>query len=51
MVIRSYSELLAIYVVLRNVGVGVSETRRLKVDKAAEGVSLPGFTLISNPES
>ncbi len=50
MVTRSYSELLATSVVLRKVGVGVSETRRLKVEKAAEGVSLPGFTLILNPE-
>ena len=51
MVTRSYSELFATYVVLRKVGTGEGETRRLKVERTAEGPSLPGFTLILNPES
>jgi hypothetical protein len=50
MVTRSYSELFSTYVVLRKVGTG-EETRRLKVERTAEGPSLPGFTLILNPES
>jgi hypothetical protein len=51
MVTRSYSELFATYVVLRKVGTTEGETRRLKVEGTAEGLSLPGFTLIQNPES
>ena len=51
MVTRSYSELLATYVVLRRVGSAERETRRVKVERTAEGPSLPGFTLILNPES
>jgi hypothetical protein len=51
MVTRSYPELFATYVVLRKVGTGEGETRRLKVERTAEGPSLPGFTLIRNPES
>ena len=51
MVTRSYSELFATYVVLRKVGAGKDETRRLKVEKTAEGLALPGFTVILNPES
>jgi len=51
MVTRSYSELFATYVVLRKVGSGERETRRLKVERTAEGPSLPGLTLILNPES
>lgn len=51
MVTRSYSELFSTYVVLRKVGAGEPETRRLKVQRTAEGTSLPGFTLIRNPES
>jgi hypothetical protein len=43
--------LFATYVVLRKVGAGAGETRRLKVERTAEGLSLPGFTLILNPES
>jgi len=51
MVTRSYAELFATYVVLRKVGTGESETRRLEVERNAGGPSLPGFTLILNPES
>jgi hypothetical protein len=51
MVTRSYSELFATYVVLRKVGTAEGETRRLKVERSAEGLSLPGFTLIQNSES
>lgn len=51
MVTRSYAELFVTYVVLRQVGTGESETRRLKVERTWEGLSLPGFTLILNPES
>jgi hypothetical protein len=51
MVTRSYSELFSTYVVLRKVGAGEPETRRLKVQRTAEETSLPGFTLIRNPES
>ena len=51
MVTRSYSELFATYVVLSKVGTGARETRRLKIERTAEGSCLPGFTLILNPES
>jgi hypothetical protein len=51
MVTRSYSELFDTYVVLRKAGAGESETRRLKVERTAEGLSLPGFTFILSPDS
>jgi len=51
MVTRSYSELFATYVVLRKVRAVEGEARRLKVEETTEGPSLPGFTLILNPES
>jgi len=51
MVTRSYLELFATYVVLSKVGTGARETRRLKIERTAEGSCLPGFTLILNPES
>jgi len=50
MITRSYSELFGTFVVLRKEGSAESETRRLRVEKSAQGVSLPGFTLVSSQE-
>jgi len=45
LVTRIYDELFSTYAVLRKVNnVGVSETRRVKVRKTPEGMSLEGFT-------
>jgi hypothetical protein len=43
LVTKLYSEVFASYAVLRKVGGGDNDLRRVKVEKAAEGVVLPGF--------
>jgi hypothetical protein len=42
-VTKVYSEVFATYAVLRKVGGGDDEVRRVKVDRATEGVALPGY--------
>ena len=44
LVTKVYSEVFASYAVLRKVGGTDSDIRRIKVEKAAEGVALPGFS-------
>lgn len=44
LVTRIYQEVLATYAVLRKVGDEAGGTVRVKVSKAGEGVSLPGYT-------
>ena len=43
LVTKLYSEVFASYAVLRKVGGGDNDLRRVKVEKAADGVVLPGF--------
>ena len=43
LVTKVYSEVFASYAVLRKVGGGDDELRRVKVERAIEGVGLPGF--------
>ena len=44
LVTKVYSEVFASYAVLRKVGGGDADVRRVKVDKATAGAALPGFT-------
>lgn len=44
LVTKVYSEVFASYAVLRKVGGGDADVRRVKVDKSTAGVTLPGFT-------
>ena len=43
LVTKVYSEVFATFAVLRKVGGGDDDVRRVKVERAAEGVGLPGF--------
>ena len=43
LVTKVYSEVFTSYAVLRKVGGTDADLRRVKVEKSAEGVSLPGF--------
>ena len=51
LVTKVYSEVFASYAVVRKVGGGDSDVRRVKVERAAEGVSLPGFTFTQETEA
>lgn len=44
LVTKLYSEVFSTYAMLRKVGGGPEDVRRVKVSKVAEGVELPGFT-------
>ncbi len=43
LVTKVYTEVFATFAVLRRVGGGDDDVRRVKVEKAAEGMVLPGF--------
>ena len=49
LVTKLYSEVFASYAVLRKVDGSDHDVRRVKVEKSAEGVALPGFVFA--PES
>ena len=51
LVTKQYSEVFASYAVLRKVGGSDQDVRRVKVEKSAEGVSLPGFGFAPGSES
>jgi hypothetical protein len=51
LVTKLYSEVFASYVVLRKVGGSDQDVRRVKVEKSAEGVALPGFVFAPGSES
>jgi hypothetical protein len=51
LVTKVYSEVFTSYAVLRNVAEANAEVRRVKVEKSAEGVTLPGFTFTQESES
>ena len=43
LVTKVYSEAFSSYAMLRKVGGGDDDIRRLKIQKSASGISLPGF--------
>ncbi len=49
-VTKIYSEAFASYAMLRKVGGADADVRRVKVDKSAEGVTLPGYTFAQESE-
>jgi hypothetical protein len=51
LVTKVYSEMFASYAVLRKVGGGDDEVRRVKVLKAAEGVGLPGYIFTQDADA
>ena len=51
LVTKVYSEVFATYVVLRKVGGGDDDVRRVKVERAAEGVALPGYAFTQDVEA
>ena len=51
LVTKVYSEVFASYAVLRKVGGGDEDVRRVKVLKAAEGVGLPGFIFTQDADA
>ena len=51
LVTKVYSEVFASYAVLRKVGGGGDEVRRVKVERATEGVGLPGFIFTQDADA
>ena len=51
LVTKLYSEVFASYDVLRKVDGSDHDVRRVKVEKSAEGVALPGFVFAPESES
>jgi hypothetical protein len=50
LVTKVYSEAFTSYAMLRKVGGGDNDVRRLKIVKSAEGISLPGFKFSQESE-
>jgi hypothetical protein len=50
LVTKVYSEVFASYALLRKVGGGDADIRRVKVEKVADGVGLPGFIFTQDAE-
>jgi len=51
LVTKVYSEIFASYADLRKVGGGGDEVRRVKVERAADGVGLPGFIFTQDADA
>jgi hypothetical protein len=51
LVTKVYSEVFASYAVLRKVGGGDNDVRRVKVEKGAESVALPGFIFTQDADA
>ncbi|HEV2175925.1 MAG TPA: hypothetical protein VGW33_01770 [Terriglobia bacterium] len=51
LVTKVYSELFTSYAVLRKTAGAEADVRRLKVERASDGVALPGFTLIQEADT
>jgi len=51
LVTKVYSEVFASYAILRKVGGGDADVRRVKVEKAADGVRLPGFVFTQDADA
>ncbi len=51
LVTKVYSEVFASYAVIRKVGGGDADVRRVKVEKSAEGVGLPGYVFTQESDT
>jgi hypothetical protein len=51
LVTKVYSEVFATYAVLRKIGGGNDDVRRVKIETAAEGVGLPGYVFTQDAEA
>ena len=51
LVTKVYSEVFASYAVLRKVGGGDGDVRRVKVEQAAEGVGLSGYKFTQDADA
>jgi hypothetical protein len=51
LVTKVYSEVFATYAVLRKIGGGDDDVRRVKVETAATGVGLPGYVFTQDAEA
>ena len=51
LVTKVYSEMFASFAVLRKVGGGDNDVRRVKVEKITEGVALPGFIFTQDADA
>ena len=51
LVTKVYSEVFATYAILRKVGGGDDDVRRVKIETAAEGVGLPGYIFTQDAEA
>lgn len=51
LVTKVYSEAFSSYAMLRKVGGSDKDVRRVRVEKSAEGVALPGFTFTQESEA
>ena len=51
LVTKVYSEVFASYVILRKVGGGDADVRRVKVEKVGNGVGLPGFVFTQDTDA
>ena len=51
LVTKVYSEVFATYAVLRKVGGEDADLRRVKIDKLADGVGLPGFNFTQEADA
>lgn len=51
LVTKVYSEVFTSYAVLRKVGGGDADVRRVKVEKGPEGVGLPGFIFTQDTDA
>ena len=51
LVTKVYTEVFASYAVMRKVGGGDADVRRVKVEKSAEGVGLPGYVFTQESDA
>jgi hypothetical protein len=51
LVTKIYSEAFSSYAMLRKVGGGDADVRRVKVDKSNEGMTLPGYTFAQEADA
>ncbi len=51
LVTKVYTEVFASYAVIRKVGGGDADVRRVKVERSAEGVGLPGYVFTQESDT
>jgi hypothetical protein len=51
LVTKTYSEAFSSYAMLRKVGGGEADVRRVKVEKSTEGATLPGYTFAQEADA